>query len=74
MARLGIGLIGSGFMGRSHALAFRSVAGVFEPELVPDLELLADVDQPTAEAAAAEPRAASRSVSHDVLPQGAPAG
>jgi len=52
MARLGHGLIGSGFMGRSHALAFRSVAGVFDVELTPELELLADVNQSTAEAAA----------------------
>lgn len=28
--RLGLGLVGSGFMGRLHAQAFRSVGGLFE--------------------------------------------
>lgn len=52
MKRIGIGLIGSGFMGRSHAIAFRAVSGIFDLDAVPVLELLADVDQPTAERAA----------------------
>ena len=30
MRELGIGLIGTGFMGRAHALAFRNVSAVFE--------------------------------------------
>ena len=30
MKRLGIGLVGSGFMGRSHAHAFRAAPGVFD--------------------------------------------
>ncbi|APC21111.1 hypothetical protein BME99_13700 [Pseudomonas protegens] len=30
MDELGIGLIGTGFMGRAHALAFRSAGAVFE--------------------------------------------
>lgn len=50
--RLGIGLIGSGFMGRAHALAFRSVGTVLELPLAPELELIADVDQAAARAAA----------------------
>ncbi len=50
--RIGIGLIGSGFMGRAHALAFRSVGTVFALELKPELELIADVDAAAAEAAA----------------------
>ena len=43
-----VGLIGSGFMGRSHAIAMRTVAAVFglDRPLVP--ELLADVDAATA--------------------------
>ena len=49
MRKLGIGLIGSGFMGRAHALAFRTVGGVFDLAAVPELEMLADID---AEAAA----------------------
>lgn len=52
MKRIGIGLIGSGFMGRSHAIAFRAVSGIFGLDAVPVLELLADLDQPTAELAA----------------------
>ena len=39
-------------MGRSHAHALRAAAGVFELPLRPVLELLADVDAPTAEKAA----------------------
>lgn len=30
MRELGIGLIGTGFMGRAHALAFRNVSAAFE--------------------------------------------
>lgn len=49
---LGVGLIGTGFMGRCHALAFRAVSSVFPhlPDL--DLAILADVDVATAERAA----------------------
>lgn len=43
-----IGLIGAGFMGRCHANAFRSVAGVFDLSVEPELHLLADVDEATA--------------------------
>jgi len=39
---IGIGLIGSGFMGKAHALAFRSVGGVFPVFAQPRLEILAD--------------------------------
>jgi predicted dehydrogenase len=49
LRKLGIGLIGSGFMGRAHALAFRTVGGVFALAALPELEMLADID---AEAAA----------------------
>jgi predicted dehydrogenase len=42
MNKLGIGLIGSGFMGRAHALAFRTVGGVFELPAQVELEMLAD--------------------------------
>src|SRR5690349_16821642 len=44
MKKLGIGLIGSGFMGRAHALAFRTVGGVFDLPAEPVPELLADAD------------------------------
>jgi len=39
---IGIGLVGSGFMGRCHANAFRSVSGLFDLGAEPRLELLAD--------------------------------
>ncbi len=52
--RCGIGLIGSGFMGRCHANAFRSVGGLFPLPAEPALRWLADVDEPTAERAARE--------------------
>jgi predicted dehydrogenase len=48
-----IGLIGSGFMGKTHSLAYRTVGGVFRLPVQPVLELLADV---TPEAAAAAAR------------------
>ena len=49
---LGVGLIGTGFMGKCHALAFRAAPAVFGhlPKL--DLAVLADVDKRQAEDAA----------------------
>jgi hypothetical protein len=35
--RLGVGLVGSGFMGRAHAFAFGAVAQVFDLPLRPEL-------------------------------------
>lgn len=43
-----IGLIGAGFMGKCHANAFRTVAGLFDLPVEPELHLLADVDEATA--------------------------
>lgn len=48
--RVGIGLVGSGFMGRCHANAFRSVGGLFDLSVEPVAEMLADIDQNTADA------------------------
>jgi len=48
-----IGLVGSGFMGRTHALGFRSVGAVFDLPLEPVLELLADATEDLAATAAA---------------------
>ncbi len=39
---IGIGLVGSGFMGRCHANAFRSVSGLFDMPGQPILRMLAD--------------------------------
>ena len=47
-----IGLIGSGFMGKCHANAFRSAPGLFPLPAVPELTLLADVDEQTAKVGA----------------------
>jgi predicted dehydrogenase len=43
-----VGLIGSGFMGRSHAIAIRTASAVFGLARPLVLEMLADVDAPTA--------------------------
>ncbi len=52
---LAIGLIGSGFMGKGHALAFSLVGRVFDDLLaMPRLRLLADVDADSARRAARE--------------------
>ncbi len=52
-APIGVGLVGSGFMGRSHAIAMRTAQAVFglERPLVP--AVLADVDEATARRAGA---------------------
>ncbi len=49
----GVGLIGSGFMGRAHAFAFGAVAQAFGLERRPVLEMLADGTEASAERAAA---------------------
>lgn len=48
MESLGIGLIGTGFMGKSHALAYRAVKAVFGD--VPDIRLEVLCDVPAAKA------------------------
>jgi predicted dehydrogenase len=40
---LRVGLVGSGFMGRCHANAFRSVSGLFDLPMEPVCDMLADV-------------------------------
>ena len=42
---VGIGLVGSGFMGRCHANAFSSVAGLFDTPAVPRKSILADATE-----------------------------
>jgi predicted dehydrogenase len=50
--RVGIGLVGAGFMGKCHAHAFRSVGGLFDLPCSVDLDMLADIDAETAKASA----------------------
>lgn len=42
MRDIGVGIIGTGFMGKAHALAYRAVAGIFPATLRPVLEIVAD--------------------------------
>lgn len=49
---IGIGLVGSGFMGRCHANAFRSVSGLFDLPTEPRLTMLADANDALASHAA----------------------
>ena len=50
--KIGVGLIGSGFMGKTHALGFAIASRVFDLPFDVDLAVLADVDERTASAAA----------------------
>ena len=52
MKTVRIGLVGSGFMGKAHTLAYRTVGGVFRMPVQPVLEVLADVTADAATAAA----------------------
>ncbi len=52
MQEIGIGLIGSGFMGKTHAIAFNTVGTVFPLAARPRAEILADVDAGLAATAA----------------------
>lgn len=52
MSRIGIGLIGGGYMGKAHAVAMNAVAAVFDTALRPSLEVLC-----TTTAAGAEDKA-----------------
>ena len=51
---LGVGLIGSGFMGKCHALALGAVGRVFGDVAAPRLELLCDAPRERAEAMAGQ--------------------
>jgi predicted dehydrogenase len=42
MRDIGVGIIGTGFMGKAHGLAYRAAAGVFALKLNPVLEIVAD--------------------------------
>jgi predicted dehydrogenase len=53
MREVRVGLVGAGWMGKAHAVAYKNLPLVFGPEpAVPKLELIADVDPERAQAAA----------------------
>ncbi|MGM9612406.1 MAG: Gfo/Idh/MocA family protein, partial [Butyricicoccus sp.] len=52
MKKVRIGLIGAGFMGRTHATAYKSVNNIFGDEVVPELVAVADVFESNAKALA----------------------
>jgi predicted dehydrogenase len=54
MKELGIGIIGTGFMGKAHAFAYRAALAAFPDIPVPVLRSIADVDAPSAAKAAAQ--------------------
>jgi len=49
MAEIGVGIIGTGFMGKAHALAYRTAASLFPLRDRPVLEIVADNDRAGAE-------------------------
>ncbi len=54
MEKIGVGLIGTGYMGKCHALAWNAVSGVFGGKLKPELVMLAEVNEELAAARAQE--------------------
>ena len=54
MTTIGVGLIGTGFMGRSHAFAYNSVKAIFGDVLAPKRLVLCDLDEAVAKQKATE--------------------
>lgn len=52
MKKVRIGLIGAGFMGRTHAAAYKAVTTIFGDDVVPELVAVADVFEENAKAVA----------------------
>jgi predicted dehydrogenase len=48
MGEIGVAIIGTGFMGRAHALAYSAVSGVFDTALRPVPKTIVDIDEPAA--------------------------
>jgi len=40
MTKIGIGIVGGGYMGKAHAAAYASVGTIFETKLRPVLEMV----------------------------------
>ena len=49
---IGVGVVGTGFMGAAHAQSFLAVSHIFEPALTPRLVVVADINLPAAQGAA----------------------
>lgn len=49
MARIGIGIVGGGYMGKAHAVAMAAVGAVFETKLRPVLEMVCATNMQSAE-------------------------
>jgi len=47
--QLNIGILGTGFMGRAHSNAYRQVIPFFDPEYVPVLKVVCDIDKKRAD-------------------------
>ncbi|WP_020683040.1 Gfo/Idh/MocA family protein [Marinobacterium rhizophilum] len=54
MRDIGVGIIGTGFMGQSHALAYRAAAGIYPGSLNPVLVAIADINEDALERARAQ--------------------
>lgn len=52
MKKIKIGLVGAGFMGRTHSTAYKNVTSVFGDDVVPELEIVSDVNIEAAKALA----------------------
>ncbi len=52
MRNIGVGVIGTGFMGKAHSFAYRAVAGIFPGSLRPVLQSVADINERAAVQAA----------------------
>ncbi|MGJ8623825.1 MAG: Gfo/Idh/MocA family protein [Yoonia sp.] len=49
MARIGVGIVGGGYMGKAHSVAMTSVGAVFNTKLRPELEMIAASSPESAE-------------------------
>ena len=54
MTGIGVGIIGTGFMGKAHAFAYRAAGATFPGVAVPRLRMIADVNEPAAARTAAQ--------------------